>query len=86
MFKGLMPALVTPFADGALDLTTLRALVERQIKAGCQGLVPVGTTGESPTLTHVEHEAVVAEAQRSIGGIHETAAVGGEGDTAAAID
>ena len=68
MFKGLMPALVTPFADGALDLTTLRALVERQIKAGCQGLVPVGTTGESPTLTHVEHEAVVAEVVKAAAG------------------
>ena len=61
MFKGLMTALVTPFKDGALDLTTLKALVERQILAGCHGLVPVGTTGESPTLTLSEHETVVAE-------------------------
>ena len=82
MFKGLMPALVTPFVDGALDLTTLRALVERQIKAGCQGLVPVGTTGESPTLTHVEHEAVVAEVVKAAAGRVPVIAGAGSNNTA----
>ena len=59
MFKGSFPALVTPFKDGALDLDTLKKLVKWHIAEGSHGLVPVGTTGESPTLTHEEHEAVV---------------------------
>jgi 4-hydroxy-tetrahydrodipicolinate synthase len=59
MFRGSMPALVTPFRDGGVDYVALEALVEWQIAEGSHGLVPVGTTGESPTLTHEEHEAVV---------------------------
>jgi 4-hydroxy-tetrahydrodipicolinate synthase len=55
-----MPALVTPFANGAVDFDALKKLVEWQIAEGSHGIVPVGTTGESPTLTHEEHEAVVA--------------------------
>ena len=61
MFKGSMPALVTPFKNGAVDLDTLKKLVEWHIDQGSHGLVPVGTTGESPTLTYEEHELVVAE-------------------------
>ena len=52
MFKGSMPALVTPFKDGAVDFETLKRLVDWHIDQGSHGLVPVGTTGESPTLTH----------------------------------
>ncbi len=59
MFRGSMPALVTPFVDGELDLDTLKALVDWQIDQGSHGIVPVGTTGESPTLSHEEHETVV---------------------------
>lgn len=59
MFKGSMPALVTPFKNGALDVDTLKQLVEWHIGEGSHGLVPVGTTGESPTLTHSEHDQVV---------------------------
>ena len=59
MLKGSMPALVTPFKDGAVDFDTLKKLVEWHIAEGSHGLVPVGTTGESPTLTHEEHEAVI---------------------------
>ena len=59
MFKGSMPALVTPFKNGELDLETLKKLVEWHIGEGSHGFVPVGTTGESPTLTHEEHDAVV---------------------------
>lgn len=59
MIKGSIPALVTPFKNGELDLDTLKKLVEWQIAEGSTGLVPVGTTGESPTLTHDEHEAVI---------------------------
>jgi 4-hydroxy-tetrahydrodipicolinate synthase len=58
-FHGSMPALVTPFKDGEFDEQAFRALVDRQITAGSHGLVPVGTTGESPTLTHEEHRRVV---------------------------
>jgi 4-hydroxy-tetrahydrodipicolinate synthase len=58
--RGSMPALVTPFKDGAVDFATLEALVEWQIAEGSHALVPVGTTGESPTLSHEEHDAVVA--------------------------
>ncbi len=59
MIKGSIPALVTPFKNGAVDLDTLKKLVDWQIDQGSTGLVPVGTTGESPTLSHEEHEAVV---------------------------
>jgi len=59
MFQGSMPALVTPFRDGEIDFDTLGELVEWQIAEGSSGLVPVGTTGESPTLSHNEHERVV---------------------------
>lgn len=60
MFKGSIPALVTPFgADGAPDLGALKDLIDWQIDQGSTGLVPVGTTGESPTLSHEEHDQVV---------------------------
>src|SRR6266852_6131798 len=60
MFTGTGTALVTPFrGDGSLDEATLRSLVKRQIEAGIDFLVPCGTTGESPTLTHEEHLRVV---------------------------
>jgi 4-hydroxy-tetrahydrodipicolinate synthase len=59
MFKGSITALVTPIRDGRLDEEAFRAFVEWQIGEGTHGLVPVGTTGESPTLTHAEHKRVV---------------------------
>src|ERR1035438_8921013 len=60
MFTGCGTALVTPFRqDRSLDEPTLRSLVRRQIEAGINFLVPCGTTGESPTLTHEEHLRVV---------------------------
>jgi 4-hydroxy-tetrahydrodipicolinate synthase len=58
-FHGSMPALVTPFKDGKVDEQAFRALVDWQISSGSHGLVPVGTTGESPTLSHDEHRRVV---------------------------
>ena len=58
-FKGSITALVTPFKDGAVDEMAFRALVDWQIASGSHGLVPVGTTGESPTLSHAEHKRVV---------------------------
>ena len=59
MFKGALTALVTPFRDGAVDVPALRELIEWQIQSGIDGLVPCGSTGESATLTHAEHDAVV---------------------------
>jgi 4-hydroxy-tetrahydrodipicolinate synthase len=58
-FRGSFTALVTPFKNGAVDEKVFRELVDWQIAEGTNGLVPVGTTGESPTLTHDEHERVV---------------------------
>jgi 4-hydroxy-tetrahydrodipicolinate synthase len=59
LFKGAIPALVTPFRNGAVDEPAFRELVERQISGGVHGLVPVGTTGETATLSHAEHRRVV---------------------------
>src|ERR1700739_4466070 len=59
-FRGSFTALVTPFKNGAVDEKAFRDLVEWQIAEGTNGLVPVGTTGESPTLSHQEHRGVVA--------------------------
>ena len=60
-FAGLSVAIVTPFRDGQVDLDRLRAQVDFQIASGTRCLCPVGTTGESPTLSHEEHERVIAE-------------------------
>jgi 4-hydroxy-tetrahydrodipicolinate synthase len=58
-FRGSFTALVTPFANGSLDERAYRALIDWQIAEGTNGLVPVGTTGESPTLSHEEHQQAV---------------------------
>ena len=85
MFKGSMPALVTPFRNGALDLETLKKLVEWHIAEGSQGLVPVGTTGESPTLTHEEHETVIETVVTAVAGRIPVIAGAGSNNTAEAI-
>jgi len=59
-FKGSMVALVTPFKDGEVDWPRLNELVDFHIAAGTEAIVPCGTTGESPTLTHEENDAIVA--------------------------
>jgi 4-hydroxy-tetrahydrodipicolinate synthase len=59
MFSGAFSALITPFRDGAVDETALRELVEWQIQSGIDGLVPCGSTGESATLSHAEHEQII---------------------------
>lgn len=60
MFQGTYTALVTPFRDDEIDYPALEALIERQIEAGVTGVVPCGSTGESATLTHAEHERLIA--------------------------
>jgi 4-hydroxy-tetrahydrodipicolinate synthase len=67
-FAGVSVALVTPFRNGELDIDTLRAQVEFQVTAGTACLCPVGTTGESPTLSHDEHERVISEVVQAAAG------------------
>lgn len=85
MFKGSMPALVTPFKDGAVDFDMLKKLVEWHIEEGSHGLVPVGTTGESPTLTHREHEEVIACVVEAVAGRIPVIAGAGSNNTDEAI-
>ncbi|MDR3113009.1 MAG: 4-hydroxy-tetrahydrodipicolinate synthase [Endomicrobium sp.] len=59
MFNGVYTALITPFKDGKVDYESLGGLIETQCKAGVDGIVPCGSTGESSTLSHEEHEAVI---------------------------
>ena len=59
MFKGSFTALITPFKNGKFDETSFRSLIDFQIDSGTHGLVPTGTTGESPTLSHDEHIRIV---------------------------
>ncbi len=83
--RGSIPALVTPLKDGALDIDALHALVEWQIAEGSHGLVPVGTTGESPTLSHAEHERVIEEVVKATAGRVPVIAGTGSNNTIEAI-
>lgn len=58
-FRGSFTAIITPFRDGAVDYDALGALIDAQIAAGTHGLIACGTTGESPSLDHHEHETIV---------------------------
>lgn len=68
MIRGSLPALVTPFKNGELDLVTLKKLVDWHVAEGSHGIVPVGTTGESPTLSHAEHQKVIEEVVAAVAG------------------
>lgn len=85
MIKGSLPALVTPFNDGQLDLDTLKKLVEWHIEQGSHGLVPVGTTGESPTLSHSEHDLVVETVVKAAAGRIPVVAGAGSNNTAETV-
>jgi 4-hydroxy-tetrahydrodipicolinate synthase len=85
MFRGSIPALITPFADGRLDEDALAGLVEWHLAEGSHGLVPVGTTGESPTLSHEEHERVIEIVVRTVAGRIPVIAGAGSNSTAEAI-
>ncbi|MGV8988207.1 MAG: 4-hydroxy-tetrahydrodipicolinate synthase [Cypionkella sp.] len=85
MFRGSFPALVTPFKNGALDLVALKRLVEWHIEQGSNGLVPVGTTGESPTVSHDEHRQVIEEVIRAVAGRVPVIAGAGSNNTAEGI-
>jgi 4-hydroxy-tetrahydrodipicolinate synthase len=86
IFRGSIPALVTPFRDGKLDEEAFRAHVNWVIEEGSHGIVPVGTTGESPTLTHEEHKRVVEWAIEEARGRVPVMAGAGSNNTAEAID
>lgn len=86
MFKGSIPALVTPFKNGELDLDTLKKLVDWHVAEGSHGLVPVGTTGESPTLSHAEHGRVIEEVVKAAAGRIPVIAGAGSNNTAEGID
>jgi len=86
LFKGVLPALVTPFRDGAVDEDAFVRLVERQIAGGVHGLVPVGTTGESATLSHDEHRRVVELCVKTAGGRVPVVAGAGSNSTTEAVE
>jgi 4-hydroxy-tetrahydrodipicolinate synthase len=85
MFRGSIPALVTPFRDGKVDDKALVDLVEWHIEEGSHGLVPVGTTGETPTLSHEEHEHCVELVVRAARGRVPVIAGAGSNNTAEAV-
>ena len=86
MFKGSITALVTPFAQGAVDESAFQKFVEWQISEGTTGLVPCGTTGESPTLSHKEHKRVVELTIEAAAGKVPVIAGAGSNNTIEAID
>ncbi len=86
MFTGAMVALVTPFQDGETDFQTLDELIEFQLENGIDAIVPVGTTGESPTLSHQEHRQVIERVVKAAGGAVPVIAGAGSNSTAEAIE
>ena len=85
MFEGTHTALVTPFRDGAVDEPALRRLIREQIAAGVDGIVPCGSTGESATMNHAEHQRVIAIAVEEAAGKCKVMAGTGSNNTAEAI-
>ena len=84
-YQGLYTAIITPFKDGQVDAAAYRSLIDAQIAAGVDGIVPVGTTGESPTLTHEEHMEVIRIAIEQAAGRCQVIAGTGSNSTAEAI-
>ena len=85
-FSGTYTALITPFRDGKIDVPAFQSLIERQIAGGVDGIVPVGTTGESPTLSHEEHIEVIRLAVEFAAGRCEVVAGAGSNATAEAVE
>ncbi|MEZ5933815.1 MAG: 4-hydroxy-tetrahydrodipicolinate synthase [Alphaproteobacteria bacterium] len=86
MFRGSIVALITPFRNGAVDENSLRALIDWHVEEGTSAIVPVGTTGESPTLSHAEHKQVVEITVDQVAGRIPVIAGAGSNSTAEAID
>lgn len=85
-FHGAITALVTPFKNGKIDEKAFRAIIEHQIRSGIDGLVPCGTTGESPTLTHEEHKRVIRIVVETSNGRVPVIAGTGSNSTAEAVE
>ena len=86
MFTGAMVALITPFRDGEIDFKTLDDIIGFQLDNGIDAIVPVGTTGESPTLSHEEHRRVIERVVRTVAGQVPVIAGAGSNSTAEAIE
>lgn len=86
MFTGAMVALVTPFQEGEIDFQTLDELIDFQLAGGIDGIVPIGTTGESPTLSPEEHKQVIERVIKAVGGQIPVIAGAGSNSTAEAIE
>jgi 4-hydroxy-tetrahydrodipicolinate synthase len=86
MFTGAMVALVTPFQEGEIDFQTLDELIDFQLAGGIDAIVPIGTTGESPTLTPEEHKQVIDRIVHTVGGQVPVIAGAGSNSTAEAIE
>jgi 4-hydroxy-tetrahydrodipicolinate synthase len=86
MFAGAMVALITPFQDGEIDFETLDELIEFQLESSIDAIVPVGTTGESPTLSHDEQKKVIDRVVKAVGGQVPVIAGAGSNSTAEAIE
>jgi 4-hydroxy-tetrahydrodipicolinate synthase len=86
MFTGAIVALITPFRDGEVDFETLDELVAFHIENGIDGISPVGTTGESPTLSHDEHKKVIERVVKTVAGRVPVIAGAGSNSTAEAIE
>ena len=86
MFSGSLVALITPFSNGKIDYKTLEELIDFQLESGTDGIVPVGTTGESPTLTHEENKKIIEFVVKTVDGQIPVIAGTGSNSTAEAID
>lgn len=86
MFRGSFTALITPFRSGQLDEAALKAVIEHQIASGTHGLVPAGTTGESPTMSHAEHRRVIELTVETAAGRVPVMAGTGSNNTTEAIE
>jgi 4-hydroxy-tetrahydrodipicolinate synthase len=86
VFEGMFTALVTPFRNGAVDETAVRELVERQIAAGVDGVVPCGSTGEAATLSHAEHRRMVEICIEAVSGRVQVLAGTGSNSTRESIE
>jgi 4-hydroxy-tetrahydrodipicolinate synthase len=86
MFTGAMVALITPFQDGEIDFQTLEELIDFQLNNGIDAIVPVGTTGESPTLSHEEHKQLIERIVKIVDGQTPVIAGAGSNSTAEAIE
>ena len=85
MLEGVFTAIVTPFKDGVIDITALEKIIEAQIKGGVDGIVPAGTTGESPTVSFKEHESFIKEVVRIVHGRVKVIAGAGANNTDEAV-